>query len=121
MELTFGEMTEKVQFGFPFSMMEPMLRQRLQAQPRAAAANLKKMQWRTQYAGIGVPVAAEWRLHEMTLGEVMQFKEGQVLELSRDLISDTRIRLSNTEEFLGTAGVRNGQIAVHLTKRIVKD
>ena len=56
----------------------------------------------------------------MTLGEVMRFKEGQVLELSRDLISDTRIRLSNTEEFLGTAGVRNGQIAVHLTKRIVK-
>ena len=121
MELTFGEMTEKVQFGFPFSMMEPMLRQRLQAQPRAAAASPKKMQWRTQYAGIAVPVAAEWRLHEMTLGEVMQFKEGQVLELSRSLVSETRVRLSNTEEFLGTAGVQNGQVAVQLTKRIVKN
>ena len=57
----------------------------------------------------------------MTLGDVMHFKAGQVLELSRDLVSETRIRLSNTEEFLGTAGVQNGQIAVHLTKRIVKD
>ena len=45
----------------------------------------------------------------------------KTLTLSRELVSETRIRLSNTEEFLGTAGVQNGQIAVQLTKRIVKD
>ncbi len=121
MELTFGEMTEKVQIGIPFPMIETMLRQRQQAQPRAAESVAKKMQWRAPYAGIAVPIAAEWKLSEMTLGDVMHFKEGQVLELPRGLVSETRIRLSNTEEFLGTAGVQNGQIAVHLTKRIVKD
>lgn len=121
MELTFGEITEKVQIAIPFSLMESMLRQRQQAQPRAEAASPKKMQWRNQYAGISVPVSAEWRLHEMTLGEVMRFSEGQVLELSRSLVSETRVRFSNTEEFLGTAGVQNGQVAVQLTKRIVKD
>ena len=121
MELPFGEMTGKVQLGIPFPLIETMLRQRQHAQPKAAESVPKKMQWRAPYAGISVPISAEWRLSEMTLGDVMHFKEGQVLELSRDLVSETRIRLSNTEEFLGTAGVQNGQIAVHLTKRIAKD
>ena len=120
LDLTIGELTEKLLFAIPFPMIEMMLRQRQSTQPRATEAAPKKIQWRAPYAGIAVPVSAEWRLHDMTVGEVMRFKEGQVLELSRDLVSETRIRFSNTEEFLGTAGVQNGQIAVQLTKRIEK-
>ena len=52
MELTFGEMTEKFQLGIPFPMIEAMLRRRQQAQPKAAEASPKKMQWRAPYAGI---------------------------------------------------------------------
>ena len=99
----------------------PAIRQRQNTQPRATESAPKKIQWRAPYAGIAVPISAEWKLQDMPLGEVMRFKEGQVLELSRTLVSETRIRFSNTEEFLGTAGVQNGQIAVQLTKRIVKD
>ncbi len=120
-DLTIGELTEKLQFAIPFPMIEGLLRQRQNAQPRAAAAPPKKAHWRPSFAGIGVPVSAEWKLQDMSLSEVMRFKEGQVLKLSRDLVSETRIRFSNTEEFLGTAGVQNGQIAVQLTKRITKD
>ena len=120
-DLTIGELTDKLVLAIPFPMIEMMLRQRQSTQPRAAESPPRKIQWRTPYAGIAVPVSAEWKLQDMTLGEVMRFKEGQVIELSRDLVSETRIRLSNTEEFLGTAGVKNGQIAVQLTKRIVKD
>ena len=121
MELTFGEMTEKVQLAIPFPLIELLLRQRQQTQPKTTESSPKKMQWRAPYAGIAVPVSAEWKLDDLSLGEVMRFSEGQVLELPRDLVSETRVRLSNTEEFLGTVGVQNGQIAVHLTKRIVKD
>ena len=121
LDLTIGELTEKLLLAIPFPMIETMLRQRKSTQPRATEAAPKKIQWRTPYAGIAVPISAEWKLQDMTLGEVMRFKEGQVLELSRDLVSETRIRISNTEEFLGTAGVQNGQIAVQLTKRSAKD
>lgn len=121
LDLTIGELTDKMYLGIPFPMIEGMLRKRQKAQPRATEPAAKKMQWRAPYAGIAVPISAEWKLQDMTLGDVMRFKEGQVLTLSRDLVSETRIRLSNTEEFLGTAGVQNGQIAVQLTKRIVKD
>ena len=121
LDLTIGELTEKLLFGIPFPMLETMLRQRQSTQPRATEAAPKKMQWRAPDAGIAVPVSAEWKLQDMTVGEVMRFQEGQVLELSRDLVSETRIRFANTEEFLGTAGVQNGQIAVQLTKRIAKD
>lgn len=120
-DLTIGELTEKVRFGFPFPMIEMMLRQRQNTQPRAAESAPRKIQWRAPYAGIAVPISAEWKLHDMSLGEVMRFKEGQVLELSRDLVSETRIRFSNTVEFIGTAGVQNGQVAVQLTERIAKD
>ena len=120
-DLTIGEQVEKLHFGVPFPMIETMLRQRQNALPKAADSAPKKIQWRSSFSGIAVPVSAEWRLNDLPLSEVMRFKEGQVLELSRDLISDTRIRFSNTEEFVGTAGVQSGQIAVQLTKRIVKD
>ena len=120
-DLTLGEMTEKLLLGIPFPMVEGMLRQRQQAQPRAAESAPKKIQWRTPYAGIAVPVSAEWKLQDMSLGEVMRFSEGQVLELPRNLVSETRICFSKTEEFLGTAGMQNDHIAVQLTKRIVKD
>ena len=121
LDLTIGELTEKLVLGIPFPMVETMLRQRQSTQPRAADSAPKKMQWRAPYAGIAVPISAEWKLDDMTLGEVMRFSEGQVLQLSRSLVSETHIRFSNTEEFLGTAGVQNGLIAVQLTKRIVKD
>jgi flagellar motor switch protein FliM len=118
LELTIGELTAKLWLGIPFPMVEGMLRKRQKTQPRATQAAPKPMQWRAPYAGIAVPISAEWKLHDMSLGEVMRFSEGQVLPLSRELVTDTRIRFANTEEFLGTAGVQNGRIAVQLTKRI---
>ena len=46
---------------------------------------------------------------------------GQVIELSRDLIAQTTVRLSNTEEFTGTVGMQNGHIAVQLGQRTLKN
>ena len=54
---------------------------------------------------------------EMSVGEVIQLRPGDILEMSRDLIAQTNVRLSNATEFIGTAGVEDGRVAVQLTKR----
>jgi len=53
----------------------------------------------------------------MPIGEVIKMRPGDVLEMSRDLITQTQIRLSNSTSFVGTAGVENGHVAVQLTHR----
>lgn len=121
LDATLGELTGRMQLGIPFSMIEPMLKSIQPTEPTGAEAPSKKIQWRTAYSGISVPIEAEWKLRDMTLGDVMRMTEGQVIELPRDLISETWIRFANTEEFVGTAGLKNGQVAVQLTRRIVKD
>jgi flagellar motor switch protein FliM len=121
MDVTLGEVTEKVQWAVPFSMLDPMLRKFRAARLQTKEAPQKKLQWRPSYAGIGVPITAEWRLREMTLGEVMRMSEGQIIDLPRDLVAQTRVRFSNTEEFLGTVGIQNGHVAVQLTRPVQKD
>jgi flagellar motor switch protein FliM len=48
-------------------------------------------------------------------------REGDVVPLPRELVSQTRIRLSNTEEYIGTVGMQNGHIAVQLGQRALKE
>jgi hypothetical protein len=53
----------------------------------------------------------------MAIGEVIQLRPGDILEMSRELIARTLVKLSNTTGFIGTAGVEDGRVAVQLTQR----
>ena len=120
-EVTLGEICEQLQMGIPFSMIETMVRKMHVARQRGDDVRPKQIQWRAAYAGISVPVIAEWKIREITLGEVVSMRAGDVIELPRELVAQTRIRLSNTEEFVGTVGMQNGHVAVQLGQRAPKD
>lgn len=120
-DVTMGEMTEQMQMGIPFSMIETMVKKMHMARQRGGDTRPKSMQWRGAYAGISVPVRAEWQLPEISLRDVLAMRLGEVLEMPRELIAQTRIRLSNAEEFMGTVGMQNGHVAVQLTQRTLKD
>jgi flagellar motor switch protein FliM len=114
-EVILGENIDQIQIGFPFSMIEPAVK-KMQAEHRQGEeASPRQIQWRTPYNGILVPVTAEWDFTEMTLREVIGLEPGQVLEMPRDLLTQTRVRFADTHEFLGTAGVKSGHTAVQLT------
>ena len=117
-EVAFGEINQQMQLGIPFSMIEPFVKrlQRPRAQTDEAAP--RSLRWRTPYAGITVPVYAEWNLRTVTLNEVLKMQSGDVIALPRELISDTRLRFSETEEFSGTLGTQNGHLAIHLRERL---
>lgn len=117
-EVAFGETREQLQIGIPFVMFEPFAR-RLQRSPvQAEEPRARQMQWRASYAAISVPIVAEWRVRQIALGDVLKIKNGDVIPLSREVIHDTRLRLSETEEYAGTLGVQNGHLAVQLRQRI---
>ena len=82
------------------------------------APRARQRQWRSSYAGISVPVFAEWRLPSKALGEVIKLRAGDVIPLDRELIHDTRLRLSDNDEFAGTLGVQNDHLAVQLRQRL---
>lgn len=120
-EFTVGELTGRMHIGVPFSMIETVVKQMQLARHRSTPLTPKQIKWRAPFAGISVPVIAEWKVRELPLRDVIQLQTGSVLELSHDLITQTAVRLSNTEEFVGTVGMQNGHIAVQLAQRTLKN
>jgi flagellar motor switch protein FliM len=120
-DFTLGELTGKMHVGVPFSMIETVVKTMQAARQRGTTLSPKQIKWRAPFAGISVPVIAEWQVREIALGDVLRMQAGHVIQLPRELIAQTRVRLSNTEEFTGTVGMQNGQIAVQLGQRSLKN
>ena len=79
------------------------------------------MQWRNQYAGIAVPVVAEWKVREMPLVEALRIRMGDIIEMPASLISRASIHLARVPSFTGTVGIQNGNIAIQITGRSSKE
>jgi flagellar motor switch protein FliM len=118
LEATFGDTKELLQIGIPFVMFEPFVKRMQRSPVQNEPPRAKAMQWRASYASISVPIFAEWRVREITLRDVLKFQSGDVIPLAREVIHDTRLRLSETEEYAGTLGVQNGHLAVQLRQRL---
>jgi flagellar motor switch protein FliM len=116
-EVILGECVGQLQMGIPFAMVEPIVKLMAVARLKGADTKNRNISWRKLYNGINVPVIAEWMVRQMPVREVIQLRPGDVLELDRDLIAHTHVRLSNATGFIGTAGVEDGRVAVQLTKR----
>lgn len=116
-EVVIGECVGQLQMGIPFAMVEPIVKLMAIARLKGADTKSRTIAWRRPFNGINVPVVAEWVVKDMRIGEVIKLRPGDILEMNRDLISKTHVRLSNTTGFIGTAGVEDGRVAVQLTQR----
>lgn len=117
LDVTFGESVQQIQMSVPFSMIEPVIKKMQQARVKGSEAGRKKLEWRVPFDGIFVPVTAEWLVKEMPVRDVLTLRAGDVIEMPKELIDRTQIRLSNKPEFIGTVGIENTRVAVQLTKR----
>jgi flagellar motor switch protein FliM len=118
-EMLLGELNSSFQLAIPFSMVESHLKKVDKSQRRDESETSKKMEWYEPYDGISVPITAEWRVREILVRDVLKFKEGDVLEMPRNLIDKTYVRLSEKPEFIGTVGIENGRVAVQLAQQIL--
>jgi flagellar motor switch protein FliM len=115
-EMTIGETSGQIQVGVPFSMIELSVRKLEQAHHLGGEEKrAKPVQWRKHYAGISVPILAEWKVREMPLAETLRISRGDIIELPGALINQARLRLSEVETYIGTVGIQNGHVAVQIT------
>lgn len=122
LEMTMGETTGLLHLGVPFSMVESKVREIQETQNRLSdTASPKQMQWRNQYAGISVPVFAEWKVRKLPLAETLRIGMGDIIELPASLINKASIHLSNLATFTGTVGIQNGNIAIQITGNSQKE
>jgi len=121
-EVSVGEATSQFQVAVPFSMIELSVRKLVQAQLQFAEDKRQKpVHWRKPYAGITVPILAEWKVREMPLADTLRINKGDIIELPGALINKARLRLSELETFVGTVGIQNGHVAVQITGPIGND
>ncbi|HEY2801359.1 MAG TPA: flagellar motor switch protein FliM [Chthoniobacterales bacterium] len=118
-DVQLGTTQGQLQFGIPYSTVEPMVKEAREREARTGAqAIAKKPQWRASYNDIAVPVVAQWKAKEMRVQELLSLASGDVLPMDPDLIAQTHVQLANTREFIGLVGIQNGRIAVQLTKHL---
>jgi flagellar motor switch protein FliM len=117
LEVILGECVGQMQLFIPFAMVEPIVKLMAVARLKTSESKTRSIEWRQPFNGINVPVIAEWFVKDMAIGDVLQLRPGDVLEMDRELIARTHIKLSNTTGFIGTAGVEDGRVAVQLTSR----
>jgi flagellar motor switch protein FliM len=119
-EVALGDCLESMQMGLPFSMIEVIVKKMQQARIKGNESRAKKMEWRQPYEDIAVQVIAEWPVREVAMREVVNLRVGDLLEMPASLVDNTVVLLSNTPEFIGTAGIENGRMAVRLTQHNTK-
>lgn len=120
LECSFGECCEPVQVALPYYTIEPVLR-KVQMRGRkeaAAAAPARRPEWQRVHEGITVPLCAEWDAFEVPIREIASLRVGDVLELPASICAETRVRLSGSPKFIGTAGLDGGRVAVQLTRKV---
>jgi flagellar motor switch protein FliM len=121
-EFKFGELSEILQLSVPFSMVEHLAGRSPAAAPSPVSeVRQKPLHWRSPYASIEVPITAEWQVRMISLGEAAALSVGDLVQLPQELIDQTRIKVSDGDEFFGTIGVEEGRLAVHLNDRIQKE
>jgi flagellar motor switch protein FliM len=120
-DLSVGDLKEVVQIGVPFSLMDGLTHETGLGGKAAPEIKQKPLHWRSPYAMIEVPITAGWDVREITLAEAASFKVGDLIHLPQELIDQTKLSVSETEEFYGTIGVEEGRLAVHLNERILKE
>lgn len=94
-EATFGDCCEPIQIGVPYLAIEPAIKKML-ARGRHSEDIEKKekdCRLRKSYGNVTITVCAEWSAFEITIGNLLSLRSGDVIELSKELLSQTLVRL----------------------------
>lgn len=119
LEMSIGDCTETMQFGFPHYTLEPIVQQLTalsvtEKKPGAAAA--APTLWNAELNDVPVPVAAEWSGLQLTAGELVALKVGDVLMLDPRITQSVRVNVASSPTHVGRLGTRGPCWAVELTQ-----
>jgi flagellar motor switch protein FliM len=124
-EVRLGGCAERVQLGFPYLALEPMIRQACQGVDAAAEAAEPPVaksapRWNSCFDDVRVPVRMEWEGLEMSARDVLALKIGDVVPIDPRNAGEVRVCVADLPRFTGRPGTLAGKWAVELT-RVIQD
>jgi flagellar motor switch protein FliM len=115
-----GDSVELIQIAVPYNMLEPIVKsihtrrsRELHTQPE-----IKPQQWRTSYNQIAVPLVADWEVTGANVSDVLRLRVGDIVEMPKSTLNNTRVRIANAPRFNAQAGCENGHVAIQISSEI---
>jgi flagellar motor switch protein FliM len=125
MEARIGDCMEQMQIAFPYHTLEPLIRHLSQSPEEGGPSSQKsspvKPRWNREFEEVRVPVIAEWRGLEMTVGDLSRLRVGDILQLDPACAGQVTIRFANMPKYTARLGTRNQKWAVELATPLKSD
>ena len=120
-ECALGDCTDTVQIAIPLPSIEGIVRGLGAA--RLAAGTEKKgserrSAWRSAYNSIPIRLSVEWDACDLSLRQVLDLSPGTIVRLPRDIVRDTRVRLTGATKYVGEVGVEDGRLAIRIDQKL---
>jgi flagellar motor switch protein FliM len=111
-----GEQAELIQIAFPYSTLEPLMRQLIPAPPEVESTPSRngKLRWNREFDEVKVPLIAEWKGLKMSAGDLTRLKPGDLVTLDPACAAQVHLRLNQIPKFTGRPGTSNGKWAVQI-------
>jgi flagellar motor switch protein FliM len=119
-EVQIGELTQQMHFGFPYLMLEPLIK-KLNAEAEksekpAAKAPLAALKWNPVLDDVRIPVGIELPGLGITARELAGLKVGDVIAVEPEVFQNVRISLGKKAKFSAVAGRCGSHWAARITK-----
>ena len=111
-----GDMVDEMQIAVPYTMIEPIIKNMQAGRSRELEmhTNKPKSSWRKPFEQIAVPITVDWVVGQIHLGDAMQLRVGDVLELPRETLSHAQIRVASKPRFMASVGIEDSRVVAQI-------
>lgn len=111
-----GDMVDEMQIAAPYTMIEPIIKNMQAGRNRELEMHTSKPKpsWRTPFDQIAVPVTVDWVVGQIQLGDAIQLRVGDVLELPRATLSRAQVRVATKPRFLASVGIEESRVVAQI-------
>jgi flagellar motor switch protein FliM len=111
-----GDMVDEMQIAIPYMMIEPIIKNMQAGRNRELELSTAKPKpsWRAPFEQIDVPITVDWVVGQVQLGDAIQLRVGDVLELPRETLSRAQIRVATKPRFLATVGIEASRVVAQI-------
>lgn len=120
LKLTLGKVSGEIQLAIPYVIVDQLAKFSTKGTARHISSSKKSLptRWAPGYEDITVPVTAYWDAFVLPVGDLLQMRAGDIVELPKCILSQTKVQLSGSTRFLGEVGVENRHVAVKITQSL---
>ncbi|HTI70345.1 MAG TPA: FliM/FliN family flagellar motor switch protein [Candidatus Limnocylindria bacterium] len=119
-EATMGDCMEQISIGFPYTTLEPLVRQ-LSQKMAASSEDLSTVpaagvgvKWRPEYADVPITVTAQWSGLQLIARELGAIKPGDVIPIPANFSEQVDLTLAGKPRYVGRLGTIDGRWAVEV-------